>query len=956
MRSLDKKTGHLNDLLSDSGVDIAAIQETWIKQSTQDIITSRLHPSYHVISTPRHFEDHLTTKRGGGTMILVRRDYAPSVEQIKHCLPANDLNSPHVELTIAKFKPRRLPRGFSTCIVVCAYIAEWDKSKQVEAIQVLKTAIDNITAHSITDNKPLIIVTGDLNGANTSSLKADFSLAQINKEATRKDRLLDVILTNAPRASYECGNRNAVSTADHASVLATPINHKTTNQNPTKILARVGKIANVVHCLRNTDWPLQSCLSQHRAASDLQQAIFDDFYNKVTSALDEHMPLKLIKPTKDKPWMTPELKQAIANRQTLFNIGPDASADHHIATKIVRSMITTRKREFNRAISANSKNYWQAVRQNQTRHDSSITNQLADELNAGFHKVWLNKQQKCLAEFICPTPACAPKIFSTATVSNLLKQLKPSATGPDGISAKLLKAARLELAAPISELLNFSIANSFVPTQWKQAHITPIPKSPHPSAEEWRPISLIAILCKVLERGLVAHIRKSRPDIWLSNEQYGFLPGKSVMDAIAQVVEDWSHANDTKQQVYAVFFDFAKAFDLVDHHHLLTKLGAQGLLEPWVISWLAAYLTGRKQRVVTSQHNTEWLPVEAGVIQGSVIGPILFILFIHDINKYMPPGVDIKKYADDILNYIIGHDISADLPQQIADAVQRWCTDNKMRLNINKCKVMLLTKHPSVASPVYINGTALEAVNKYKYLGIEVNNQLEWDRQWHRVKKLTGSIPHLVKRLRYLGFKQSALANVIRSHVLSHFTFSAPLLIASRVEYKREMESLLKRLLRSANISKAHAASNYNIGSLDSFIETACVNTLSRLLADPAHPLALKLTKSTRSTRAFPFKTGKYNTNAYRDSFVQTTLRIMRDGKRDLYTTSAPSSRLSQHMPAADKATPAPKSIPKPTSKPSQSTCTQCHRVFKSNAGLASHLRAHRRSAQHTNTQAPPTL
>ena len=118
----------------------------------------------------------------------------------------------------------------------------------------------------------------------------------------------------------------------------------------------------------------------------------------------------------------------------------------------------------------------------------------------------------------------------------------------------------------------------------------------------------------------------------------------------------------------AVFFDFAKAFDLVDHHFLLTKLGAQDLLEPWVIS----YLTDRKQRVVTSQHSTEWLIVEAGVIQGSVIGPILFILFIHDINKVMPPGVDIKKYADDILNYIIGHVISADLPQQIANAVQRW--------------------------------------------------------------------------------------------------------------------------------------------------------------------------------------------------------------------------------------------------------------------------------------------
>ena len=309
----------------------------------------------------------------------------------------------------------------------------------------------------------------------------------------------------------------------------------------------------------------------------------------------------------------------------------------------------------------------------------------------------------------------------------------------------------------------------------------------------------------------------------------------------------------------------------------------------------------------------------------------------------MPAGVDIKKYADDILNYIIGNTISADLPQQIADAVQRWCTDNKMQLNTTKCKVMVLSKYPTAASPVFINGVPLEAVNEYKYLGIEMNNQLEWDRQWHRVKKLTGSIPHLLKRLRYLGYNRTALFNVIRSHALSHFTFSAPLLISSRVEYRQEMQSLLKRLLRSANISAPYAASTFNISSLDTFIETACVNTLSRLLADPAHPLAKKLTKSTRTTRAFPFKTGKYNSNAYRDSFVQSTLRILRDGQRGMYITSTSSTRASQQKPTTSTAPRIPNA-----SKAATISCPQCQRVCKSNAGLASHMRVHRRTTTNT--------
>ena len=160
------------------------------------------------------------------------------------------------------------------------------------------------------------------------------------------------------------------------------------------------------------------------------------------------------------------------------------------------------------------------------------------------------------------------------------------------------------------------------------------------------------------------------------------------------------------------------------------------------------------------------------------------------------------------------------------------------------------------------------------------------------------------------------------------------------------MQSLLKRLLRSANISAPYAASTFNISSLDKFIETACVNTLSRLLADPAHPLAKKLSKSTRTTRAFPFKTGKYNSNAYRDSFVQSTLRILRDGQRDMYIPSTTSTRASQPKPPTSTAphfSPAPK-----VSKAASITCLQCKRVCKSNAGLASHLRVHRRTTTNT--------
>ena len=121
------------------------------------------------------------------------------------------------------------------------------------------------------------------------------------------------------------------------------------------------------------------------------------------------------------------------------------------------------------------------------------------------------------------------------------------------------------------------------------------------------------------------------------------------MDAIIQVIEDFPRAKDLDKQLIAIFFDFAKAFNLVDHEVLLTKLKLH--LPHWLISWIEAYLQDRRKRVILPNSKTEWLKVEAGVFQGSVIGPILFIIFISDINAYIPAEAELQKYADDILSY-----------------------------------------------------------------------------------------------------------------------------------------------------------------------------------------------------------------------------------------------------------------------------------------------------------------
>ena len=195
----------------------------------------------------------------------------------------------------------------------------------------------------------------------------------------------------------------------------------------------------------------------------------------------------------------------------------------------------------------------------------------------------------------------------------------------------------------------------------EDAHITPIPKIADPVFEpDFRPISLLSPLGKCFVKGMARAILRSSYLIWRANNQFGFLHGRSTMNAIEFVIEQWCQAIDKNKPIIAIFFDFAKAFDLVDHEVLLTKL--QKLLSQFLESWIASYLTDRRQRVKSKSFAGNWLRVEAGVIQGSVLGPILFIIFISDLHTFLPINANISKYADDIQATVFAQDIQNHLP------------------------------------------------------------------------------------------------------------------------------------------------------------------------------------------------------------------------------------------------------------------------------------------------------
>jgi hypothetical protein len=289
------------------------------------------------------------------------------------------------------------------------------------------------------------------------------------------------------------------------------------------------------------------------------------------------------------------------------------------------------------------------------------------------------------------------------------------------------------------------------------------------------------------------------------------------------------------------------------------------------------------------------MPVEAGVIQGSVLGPILFILYIADINDYLPAGANTEKYADDIISYVIGESSATLLPQQIVDAVQRWCTVNKMRLNVDKCKVINIPVSSKKAAPqpqpqLTLIGQTLEVVSTYKYLGVEINDKLDNNQQWNRVHSLISSFPFLVKQLKRRGFREEILISAYKSLVLSHFIYSSTILDSASAEAKNEMSSFQNRILRIIDIDHATALLKYNICEISKFIADNCLKQVSRILANPHHSLTISLARppdaherTTRSNTAnFKLAIPRTHGAKFNNNPVIKTLRYLRDGERRL--------------------------------------------------------------------------
>lgn len=337
--------------------------------------------------------------------------------------------------------------------------------------------------------------------------------------------------------------------------------------------------------------------------------------------------------------------------------------------------------------------------------------------------------------------------FSKEKVETLLRHLDiTKAKGPDNISPWVLKNCASELSESLSILFKKSMSSGEIPKEWLKANVIPIhKKGDKAEVANYRPVSLLCLAGKVMER-IIADSMFPTLKEKIYDLQHGFIKGCSTTAQLIEYFQDIGENLDEGGQTDIIYLDFAKAFDTVSHRHLLAKLETFGINSN-LLQWLKSYLSGRKQRVAVEGEHSEWLPVVSGVPQGSILGPILFILYINDLPRSVMNS-KVALFADDAkCARTIKSEDDCILLQEDLTRIITWSKTWKMRFNATKCQVLTVSrKLHKIIFNYDIEGTHLEHVSSVKDLGITINSSLTWNNHIDTIINKTYRKVGMIKR------------------------------------------------------------------------------------------------------------------------------------------------------------------------------------------------------------------
>ena len=359
--------------------------------------------------------------------------------------------------------------------------------------------------------------------------------------------------------------------------------------------------------------------------------------------------------------------------------------------------------------------------------------------------------------------------------------------GPDDIQPRILRELANTLPVPLAKIFNFSLRTSTLPTDWKMGNITAIfKKGQRKLPSNYRPISLTSIVCKVLE-SLVrdAIIKHFKDNLLFSSNQFGFISGRSTTLQLLHVLETWSEILDRGGNIDCIYMDFMKAFDTVPHDQLL--------------GWISSFLSDRQQRVCINGCHSNWGSVTSGIPQGSVLVPILFVIYMNDLPE-MVNNSTVYLFADDtkIFKEILCFADIDDLQEDLT-ALQEWSDKWLLRFHPDKCVVLSLGKTKEDAHRYFLTKDnkdfQLKNVNQETDLGITVDSSLSFDQHVQAKVNKANSITGLIRRtFNYLD--EENILMLYKALVRPHLEYGNAVWHPHKVEHITAIENVQRRITK----------------------------------------------------------------------------------------------------------------------------------------------------------------
>lgn len=750
--NVQEKFDEISSFIFDNKVSVFAVSETWLNDKISDDSLSI--NGYHSIIR----KDRLNSRGGGvalfveDSLIVKRRD---------------DLACDGIELLWVEIKLRKI----NLLCGVCYRPPENSIEDTSLFLDHLQCSIDKVLMNS----QDFVVIMGDFNAhydiyniSSSSAFGVRFlqwlnlnNLHQLINEPTRitehSASCLDFVITNCPNFFVDIGTFSPPLNCDHSYIFA-KCSVSFARQRAFKRHIWNFSEVNISELNKElNEIELISIIENISHVDDLYSQWFSQVYNIVCKYI--HNKTVIIRP-RDKPWFNSKIRSAIRKRNRLlkkFNkqkttiAWESYKAQRNNTTRLIRKAKNDFYFKLNQQLSDSAtapKKWWSCVKSMYKKKNyTSIPNLRVGaeivtdscEKASLFNDFFINQgrievSDQDLAFFTPVTRSPSLSLSNIATtdteILNLMLKVDTSkACGHDNFSNKIIKMCCEGIAKSFSVLCNISLSRGEFISEWKKANVIPIfKKGDRQLKENYRPVSLLDSLSKIIEKVVFIRLYKFLENINFFNvHQSGFRPGDSTVYQLTLIIHCIFEALEKGKEVRMVFLDLSKAFDRVWHEGLIFKLQHIGIKDP-LLSWLHSYLSERQQRVVIEGQCSNWSKISAGVPQGSVLGPLLFLIYINDI------CVDVQSqcflYADDTSLFDITDDPSqsSHVLNNDLKVISQWCDKWSMKMNISKCESMTFSvKRNKIVHPtLFFEDVPIREVRSHTHLGLTLSDNLSW--------------------------------------------------------------------------------------------------------------------------------------------------------------------------------------------------------------------------------------